>query len=61
MIKNIKTGIRYDAKRDDFEQNYGWVDVKLGTVSAVSTDSRCYYQSTARALITEVIVINRSS
>lgn len=33
LIRNIKTGIRYEAKQDDFEQSYGWIDVQIGTVS----------------------------
>ena len=37
MIRNIKTGIRYEAKQDDFEQSYGWIDVQIGTVSDIPT------------------------
>lgn len=33
MIKSLKTGIKYEAKSDEHQPRYGWVDVQIGTVS----------------------------
>lgn len=33
IIKNLKTGIKYEAKSDELEPQYGWIDVQIGTVS----------------------------
>lgn len=36
LVEALRKGVKYEAKRDDFQLDYGWIDVTIGNVSIIS-------------------------
>lgn len=53
LVKDLQSGIKYEVKRDEFEPDYGYVNVTIGNVSYMHF--KIYFESHRAILINSTI------